>query len=1139
MRDSRAMQTAAALIATLALSAGGAGRAGAADPRIELRPLAPAGIEATPPLPPSATYPVQLVLDDDGAESAAGVTVGNTAHQFLAFNRFTRPAGVDLFHLEQIWVLFPQSPGIGAGSPAQLVVYLDPDGNPANGANLLATWNVTVQAADNSTFSVYSFPPLAISGTGDVLIGVIDRFVATGVTPPTATAALDSTASQGRSWIAVWAADPPASPTLPPDALLTTVDAFGLPGNFMIRGFGTPAERGRRSRRSTLAGSPGSDCCSPSPAPCCSAVAARQRSSWRCSPGPSASPRALRRRSSWTISPPAQSAAILPGSGTSLASGGGILGTERDLLVSRASGSGNVVASVSGSSRLLGPGGNPRPRARGLGRRRWQRQCGESERPRHRQPDRRRAQRLPPRGEHGSRRHRGRDPRLLRCGRQHLAPRARAAGDRHPARLLLRLLRASRSTPATGANFAAAGAVTLRVTGTDSAVEGTIANAFGATRFETAVPNVGALKVDLTPAGAPLANASPGDTIRYRITITNTGATAQGVNLADTLDPNLTLVAGSLRTTPVARPDAYKTLPNTTLDSSAAGRPSLLANDSDADGNPVAAVAAAGQATLQGGSVTLGTNGHFVYSPPAGFTGPDSFSYTLQATPGDPTADAYGAALAPVTAHGHRGRRAHRSDPRAGRPGDLHRGRRPLSSPPALTRLGARQPTLTSATVAITNLLDAGAETLAANTGGTSITALYVAPTLTLTGPDTVANFQQVLRTVTYDNSSQNPNTTARSLDWVAVDPFGPGNPATSTVNIVPSDDPPVAVADTATVTEDSGASPIDVLANDTDVDGGPKSVASVTQPANGTVVITGGGTGLTYAPNADYCNNPPGTTLSTFTYTLDPRQQLDHRLGHRHLRRRQPGGRGRQRHGERGLRRQRDRRPRQRHRPRRRAEERHLGHPARQRHGGHHRRRHRPHLRAERGLLQHPAGHDAQHLHLHADPGRQLGHRHRSVTCVDDPPTAVADSATVDEDSGANAIATSSPTTPTLTAGRSARRLRHPAGQRRRGHHRRRHRPDLRTERELLQPAAGYDARHLHLHPDPGQQPTTVTVTVTCVDDNPVAGRTPPPWPRTPAPAPSTSSPTTPTSTAARRASPRSPSPPTAPWSSPAAAPA
>ena len=48
-------------------------------------------------------------------------------------------------------------------------------------------------------------------------------------------------------------------------------------------------------------------------------------------------------------------------------------------------------------------------------------------------------------------------------------------------------------------------------------------------------------------------------------------------------------------------------------------------------------------------------------------------------------------------------------------------------------------------------------------------------------------------------------------------------------------------------------------------------AIASVTQPANGTVAITGGGTGLTYQPNPNYCNDPPGTTLDTFTYTLAP----------------------------------------------------------------------------------------------------------------------------------------------------------------------------------------------------------------------------------------------------------------------------
>ncbi|NJN05508.1 MAG: tandem-95 repeat protein, partial [Rhodobacteraceae bacterium] len=97
------------------------------------------------------------------------------------------------------------------------------------------------------------------------------------------------------------------------------------------------------------------------------------------------------------------------------------------------------------------------------------------------------------------------------------------------------------------------------------------------------------------------------------------------------------------------------------------------------------------------------------------------------------------------------------------------------------------------------------------------------------------------------------------------------GSTGTVTVTVTCVDDNPLAVADSATIAEDSGATAIDVLANDTDPDGGPISIASVTPPANGTVVITGGGTGLTYQPNADYCNSPPGTTLDTFTYTLSP----------------------------------------------------------------------------------------------------------------------------------------------------------------------------------------------------------------------------------------------------------------------------
>ena len=87
-------------------------------------------------------------------------------------------------------------------------------------------------------------------------------------------------------------------------------------------------------------------------------------------------------------------------------------------------------------------------------------------------------------------------------------------------------------------------------------------------------------------------------------------------------------------------------------------------------------------------------------------------------------------------------------------------------------------------------------------------------------------------------------------------------------ITINNTDTPPTAVADAATVNEDSGATTIDVLNNDTDPDGGPMVINSVTQPGNGTVIITNGGADLTYEPDADYCND--GSTTDDFTYTLN-----------------------------------------------------------------------------------------------------------------------------------------------------------------------------------------------------------------------------------------------------------------------------
>jgi hypothetical protein len=93
--------------------------------------------------------------------------------------------------------------------------------------------------------------------------------------------------------------------------------------------------------------------------------------------------------------------------------------------------------------------------------------------------------------------------------------------------------------------------------------------------------------------------------------------------------------------------------------------------------------------------------------------------------------------------------------------------------------------------------------------------------------------------------------------------PYGPA-PDIGADEFWPGNRPPVANNDNFTVPQDSGANVLDVLANDSDPDPGDVlSIVGTTNPAHGTVAILGGGTQLSYTPNAGY-SGP-----DTFTYTI------------------------------------------------------------------------------------------------------------------------------------------------------------------------------------------------------------------------------------------------------------------------------
>lgn len=96
---------------------------------------------------------------------------------------------------------------------------------------------------------------------------------------------------------------------------------------------------------------------------------------------------------------------------------------------------------------------------------------------------------------------------------------------------------------------------------------------------------------------------------------------------------------------------------------------------------------------------------------------------------------------------------------------------------------------LETATVTIVNLQDSAAESLTANTSGTSIVANYnvLQGQLVLTGSDTVANYRRVLRSITYNNTSLTPDTSARNVNFIVNDGSLNSNIATTVISIVDS----------------------------------------------------------------------------------------------------------------------------------------------------------------------------------------------------------------------------------------------------------------------------------------------------------------------------------------------------------------
>ena len=245
-----------------------------------------------------------------------------------------------------------------------------------------------------------------------------------------------------------------------------------------------------------------------------------------------------------------------------------------------------------------------------------------------------------------------------------------------------------------------------------------------------------------------------------------------------------------------------------TTDEDTAKTLTVLTNDSDIDGD-----------TLTVTAITQGTNGSVThtandvtYTPAADFNGADSFTYTISDGNGESDTATVNVTVTAVN-----------------------------DAPVAVVDSDTTDEDTAKTLTVLSNDTDVEGDslTVSAVTQGTNGSVTHTVNDVTYTP---AADFNG-----------------ADSFTYTVSD--GNGGTDTATVNIVitPINDDPFLIGDGVTTNEDTQIT-IDVLANDTDIDGDSLTIASITQPTTGSA-STDGNT-ITFTPLADF------NGLESFTYT-------------------------------------------------------------------------------------------------------------------------------------------------------------------------------------------------------------------------------------------------------------------------------
>ncbi|MDD2267827.1 retention module-containing protein [Sulfuricurvum sp.] len=158
-------------------------------------------------------------------------------------------------------------------------------------------------------------------------------------------------------------------------------------------------------------------------------------------------------------------------------------------------------------------------------------------------------------------------------------------------------------------------------------------------------------------------------------------------------------------------------------------------------------------------------------------------------------------------------------------------------------------------------------DVLVAGTMPGGITATFDATgyILTLSGHATIADYENAIKAVTYKSTSENPSDEDRLVHVSVNDGSLNSNIALTTVFVIPVNDAPVAVDDSAGTKEDIAlvlhASDL-VPTNDYDVDGDTLTIIGVGSPTHGIAILNTDGT-ITFTPDKNFSG------VATFDYTI------------------------------------------------------------------------------------------------------------------------------------------------------------------------------------------------------------------------------------------------------------------------------